>query len=185
MSSPLAILLKYLGPSFWTMVQEVSHEPSTLDIHVPSPAEDLRKVLEWDDFASNSTSSDFITQYVAAGELLALQTITNASNFLKVQNIEIAHLQQTMSLEKVKKHLIEMVDECHKESPLLEEKQGFIVLERGYASIPLPGIDVPFQSRYLWAGVMPFRAYLFPRPIMAQIHLLGNRLGINIVVSLR
>ncbi|KAG6893584.1 hypothetical protein C0992_009428 [Termitomyces sp. T32_za158] len=33
-------------------------------------------------------------------------------------------------------------------------------LERGFATIPLPGIDVPFHSRYLWAGVMPFRAYL-------------------------
>ena len=29
-----------------------------------------------------------------------------------------------------------------------------------FRSIPLPGIDVPFHSRYLWAGVMPFRAYL-------------------------
>ncbi|RPD53958.1 hypothetical protein L227DRAFT_464040, partial [Lentinus tigrinus ALCF2SS1-6] len=35
-----------------------------------------------------------------------------------------------------------------------------ITVERGFATIPLPGIDVPFHSRYLWAGVMPFRAYL-------------------------
>ncbi|EIW54222.1 uncharacterized protein TRAVEDRAFT_132290, partial [Trametes versicolor FP-101664 SS1] len=26
--------------------------------------------------------------------------------------------------------------------------------------IPSPVLDVPFHSRYLWAGVMPFRAYL-------------------------
>ena len=74
-------------------------------------------------------------QYVTAGELVALQTLTNVLNFLKVQKIDIAHLQQTMSLEKVKEHLIEIVDECHKESLLKEEKQGFIVLERGYASV--------------------------------------------------
>jgi fatty acid synthase subunit alpha len=72
-------------------------------------------------------------QYVTAGELVALQTLTNVLNFLKVQKIDIAHLQQTMSLEQVKEHLIEIVDECHKESLLKEEKQGFIVLERGYA----------------------------------------------------
>ncbi|KAI7955320.1 hypothetical protein MJO28_005720 [Puccinia striiformis f. sp. tritici] len=99
-------------------------------------------------------------QYVTAGELVALQTLTNVLNFLKVQKIDIAELQRTMSLEKVKEHLTEIVDECHKESLLQEQKQGFIVLERGFASIPLPGIDVPFHSRYLWAGVMPFRAYL-------------------------
>ena len=40
----------------------------------------------------------------------------------------------------------------------LKATEGHIVLERGFATIPLPGIDVPFHSRYLWAGVMPFRA---------------------------
>ena len=39
-----------------------------------------------------------------------------------------------------------------------KKEQGYITLERGFATIPLPGIDVPFHSRYLWAGVMPFRA---------------------------
>ncbi|KAI9604272.1 hypothetical protein H4Q26_003886 [Puccinia striiformis f. sp. tritici PST-130] len=85
-------------------------------------------------------------QYVTAGEL--------------VLKIDIAELQRTLSHEKVKEHLTEIVDECHKESLLQEPKQGFIVPERGFASIPLPGIDIPFHSRYLWAGVMPFRAYL-------------------------
>jgi len=28
----------------------------------------------------------------------------------------------------------------------------------GLATIPLSGIDVPFHSRYLWSGVIPFRA---------------------------
>ena len=39
-----------------------------------------------------------------------------------------------------------------------KKAEGHIKLERGLATIPLPGIDVPFHSRYLWAGVMPFRA---------------------------
>ncbi|KAJ7769033.1 fatty acid synthase, partial [Mycena olivaceomarginata] len=70
-------------------------------------------------------------QYVCAGELVALQTMTNVLNFLKVQKIDIAK----------------------------QKAEGHIKLERGFATIPLPGIDVPFHSRYLWAGVMPFRAY--------------------------
>jgi len=35
---------------------------------------------------------------------------------------------------------------------------GYITLERGIATITLLGIDVPFHSRYLWAGVLPFHA---------------------------
>jgi fatty acid synthase subunit alpha len=42
-----------------------------------------------------------------------------------------------------------------------KQAEGHIKLERGFATIPLPGIDVPFHSRYLWAGVMPFRACEF------------------------
>jgi hypothetical protein len=59
--------------------------------------------------------------------------------------------------------LFEIIDECHQKSLAQQELQGHITLERGFATIPLPGIDVPFHSRYLWAGVMPFRAceYLF------------------------
>ena len=38
-----------------------------------------------------------------------------------------------------------------------------MVLTRGYATIPLQGIDVPFHSRFLLRGVGPFRAYLKAR----------------------
>jgi len=42
----------------------------------------------------------------------------------------------------------------------MTETEGwtYIVLQRGLATIPLSSIDVPFHSRYLWSGVMPFRA---------------------------
>ena len=52
----------------------------------------------------------------------------------------------------------EIVTSCYAKAKEQQEKEGYIVLERGFATIPLPGIDVPFHSRYLWAGVMPFRA---------------------------
>ncbi|KZP00458.1 fatty acid synthase [Calocera viscosa TUFC12733] len=99
-------------------------------------------------------------QYVCAGELVSLQTLTNVLNYLKKENIDIPKLTEKFSVEKVKEMLDDIVDECYKTAKVLKEKEGHIKLERGFATIPLPGIDVPFHSRYLWAGVMPFRAYL-------------------------
>ncbi|EIN09976.1 fatty acid synthase [Punctularia strigosozonata HHB-11173 SS5] len=99
-------------------------------------------------------------QYVTAGELIALQTLTNVLNYLKVQKVDIAKLTEQLSIEKVKEMLAEIIDSCYQRSQELQKAEGYITLERGLATIPLPGIDVPFHSRYLWAGVMPFRAYL-------------------------
>ncbi|KAJ7828145.1 acyl transferase domain-containing protein [Mycena olivaceomarginata] len=95
-------------------------------------------------------------QYVCAGELVALQTMTNVLNFLKVQKIDIAKLTETFTVEKVKEMLGEIITECHTRATEQQKAEGHIKLERGFATIPLPGIDVPFHSRYLWAGVMPF-----------------------------
>ncbi|EPQ52677.1 hypothetical protein GLOTRDRAFT_112049 [Gloeophyllum trabeum ATCC 11539] len=99
-------------------------------------------------------------QYVCAGELVALQTVTNVLNYLKVQKIDISKLTETFTIEQVKEMLGEIVDNCYAKALELQKAQGYLQLERGFATIPLPGIDVPFHSRYLWAGVMPFRAYL-------------------------
>jgi fatty acid synthase subunit alpha len=99
-------------------------------------------------------------QYVCAGELLALQTMTNVLNYLKVQKIDITKLTEKFSVDKVKEMLGDIVKSCHEKSVEQQKAEGHIKLERGFATIPLPGIDVPFHSRYLWAGVMPFRAYL-------------------------
>jgi fatty acid synthase subunit alpha, fungi type len=117
-------------------------------------------------------------QYVCAGELVALQTLTNVLNYLKVQKIDIAkvrcklflagylyadlyQLTETYSVEKVKEMLGDIVTECFDRAKAQQMSEGYIKLERGFATIPLPGIDVPFHSRYLWAGVMPFRACMY------------------------
>jgi fatty acid synthase subunit alpha, fungi type len=60
-------------------------------------------------------------------------------------------------VEKVKEMLGDIVTECFERAKALQKSEGHISLERGFATIPLPGIDVPFHLRYLWAGVMPFR----------------------------
>src|ERR1700728_1755084 len=52
----------------------------------------------------------------------------------------------------------EIVVSSYERAKEQQRNEGYIKLERGFATIPLPGIDVPFHSRYLWAGVLPFRA---------------------------
>ncbi|KAI0067274.1 fatty acid synthase [Artomyces pyxidatus] len=99
-------------------------------------------------------------QYVCAGELVALQALTNVLNYLKIEKVDIAKLTEQFSIEKVKEMLGEIVKSCYQRALDQQKAEGYIKLDRGFATIPLPGIDVPFHSRYLWAGVMPFRAYL-------------------------
>ena len=70
-------------------------------------------------------------------------------------------MTERFSVDKVKEMLGEIVDSCFKRAQELQKAEGYIKLERDFATIPLPGIDVPFHSRYLWAGVLPFRACAF------------------------
>ncbi|KAL4959185.1 tetrafunctional fatty acid synthase subunit FAS1 [Aspergillus stella-maris] len=99
-------------------------------------------------------------QYVAAGDLRALDCLTNLLNYLKAQNIDIPALMQSMSLEDVKAHLVSIIHECVKQT---EAKPKPINLERGFATIPLKGIDVPFHSTFLRSGVKPFRSFLLKK----------------------
>ncbi|KAJ5600622.1 Fatty acid synthase subunit beta [Penicillium hetheringtonii] len=99
-------------------------------------------------------------QYVAAGDLRALDCLTNLLNFLKAQNIDIPALMQSMSLDDVKAHLVSIIQECVKQT---ESKPRPINLERGFATIPLKGIDVPFHSTFLRSGVKPFRSFLLKK----------------------
>ncbi|KAH9973580.1 hypothetical protein BGW80DRAFT_1252123 [Lactifluus volemus] len=89
-------------------------------------------------------------QYVCAGELVTLQTLTNVLNYLK--------LTEKFGLTKVKDMLKDIVNNCYDHALEKQKAEGYIVLECGLATIPLAGIDAPFHSRYLWSGVIPFRA---------------------------
>jgi fatty acid synthase subunit alpha len=73
-------------------------------------------------------------------------------------------LVETFSVEKVKEMLGDIVKSCFEKAQEQQKAEGYIKLERGFATIPLPGIDVPFHSRYLWAGVIPFRACMLTSP---------------------
>lgn len=81
-------------------------------------------------------------------------------NYLKAQNIDIPALMQSMSIEDLKTHLVSIIQECAKQT---EAKPTPINLERGFATIPLKGIDVPFHSTFLRSGVKPFRSFLLKK----------------------
>jgi fatty acid synthase subunit beta len=99
-------------------------------------------------------------QYVCAGELRALDTLTGVTNYLKQSKIDIQQLMTQMSLEDVKAHLVEIIRECAKQT---EAKPTPLDLQRGFATIPLKGIDVPFHSTFLRSGVKPFRSFLLKK----------------------
>jgi len=109
-------------------------------------------------------------QYVCAGELRALATLTNVLNALKAQKIDLEKLAGMMSVEELKEKLAEIIDGAWDMAVEKEKKDGAVILERGFATIPLPGIDVPFHSRYLWPGVMSFRNYLIKKIDVLQLN---------------
>lgn len=82
------------------------------------------------------------------------------TNFLKAQKVDINDLMNKMSLEDVKAHLTEIIDECARQT---EAKESPLELQRGFATIPLKGIDVPFHSTFLRSGVKPFRNFLLKK----------------------
>ena len=86
--------------------------------------------------------------------------MTNVTNFLKAQKVDIQHLMETLSLEDVKARLVEIIREC---AAVTKQKAYPINLERGFATIPLKGIDVPFHSTFLRSGVKPFRSFLLKK----------------------
>lgn len=99
-------------------------------------------------------------QYVCAGDLRALDTLTNVLNFLKAQKIDIQKLMQSMALEDVKEQLVDIIKGCAEQT---NAKPKPIELQRGFATIPLRGIDVPFHSTFLRSGVKPFRSFLLKK----------------------
>ncbi|KAI0021548.1 beta subunit of fatty acid synthase [Xylariomycetidae sp. FL0641] len=99
-------------------------------------------------------------QYVCAGDLRALDTLTSVTNFLKAQKVDINQLRAELSTEEVKKHLVDIIKGCAQQT-LAKPKP--LDLQRGFATIPLKGIDVPFHSTFLRSGVKPFRNILLKK----------------------
>ncbi|KAG6979527.1 Fatty acid synthase subunit beta [Fusarium oxysporum f. sp. conglutinans] len=75
-------------------------------------------------------------QYVCAGDLRALDTLAGVANFIKVQKIAIEEVKD--NIEEVKGHLREIIRGCAEKTLA---KPTPLELERGFATIPLRGID--------------------------------------------
>jgi len=99
-------------------------------------------------------------QYVCAGDLRALDTLTSVTNFIKAMKIDIEQMRREYSPDKVKEELVEIIKKCAAET---EAKPKPLELQRGFATIPLRGIDVPFHSTFLRSGVKPFRNFLLKK----------------------
>lgn len=99
-------------------------------------------------------------QYVCAGDLRALDTLGGVCNAIKMMKIDIEKMRKEYSAETVKEQLVEIIKSCANDT---EAKPTPLVLQRGFATIPLPGIDVPFHSTFLRSGVKPFRSFLLKK----------------------
>ncbi|KAJ3214628.1 3-oxoacyl-[acyl-carrier-protein] synthase [Dinochytrium kinnereticum] len=100
-------------------------------------------------------------QYVVAGELVNLDTLRLVLNKLKAMNLNFAELVKTKTIAEIEELLDGIVDEALVASRARKEAAGGIMIpERGVATIPLAGIDVPFHSSFLLNGVGPFREIL-------------------------
>jgi len=97
-------------------------------------------------------------QYVCAGDLRALDTLAGVTNFIKKQQIDIEEMRT--NIEEAKDALRQIIRGCA-EATL--KKPLPLELERGFATIPLRGIDVPFHSTFLRSGVKPFRSFLLKK----------------------
>lgn len=98
-------------------------------------------------------------QYVVAGHVIALDV-----------------LEQCLSSGEPTQALGTAVDRSRKRFDACKERDVVFELARGAATIPLPGIDVPFHSRQLLSGVPAFRELLEPRLPLHRVERVLHRL---------
>jgi len=126
-------------------------------------------------------------QYVVAGDVVNLETLTRVLNELRARKVDVARMLATQSLAEVARQLSEAIERELAAVRALRDAAaasgGVLELTRGDATVPLPGIDVPFHSHFLRSGVAPFRAYLAQRinPADVDVALLSGKYVPNLV----
>ncbi|RKO84190.1 acyl transferase, partial [Blyttiomyces helicus] len=100
------------------------------------------------------------SQYVVAGELSNLETLRLVLNKVKALNLDFKELVATKTVDEIEEALSGIADEALEAAASKKLARGYIIPERGIATIPLAGIDVPFHSSFLLSGVTPFREIL-------------------------
>ena len=104
-------------------------------------------------------------QYVTAGNLIALDCLQKVLDVLHAKKVDFQTLMQTQSLTQIETMLSQLVQDqlSLSISKVTQSDSTFLVLDRGRATIPLPGIDVPFHSSFLIPGITAFREILQKR----------------------
>ncbi|PYH98069.1 malonyl CoA-acyl carrier protein transacylase [Aspergillus ellipticus CBS 707.79] len=100
------------------------------------------------------------SQYVCAGDLRALDTLTTIINKISQNQPRFQALlgPQTLPVEELRSSVVETLQHS---ASLSKTKPQPIQLQRGVATVPLKGIDVPFHSSFLSPGINAFRACLY------------------------
>ncbi|KAJ3071925.1 3-oxoacyl-[acyl-carrier-protein] synthase [Podochytrium sp. JEL0797] len=100
-------------------------------------------------------------QYVMAGSLINLEVLRLTLNKIKSLNLNFIELVRTKTIAEIEAVLDGICDDAIAAAKAKRVSSGGVVTpERGVATIPLPGIDVPFHSSFLLNGVAPFREIL-------------------------
>lgn len=84
-------------------------------------------------------------QYIVTGHVITL----------KILDLALTHIHRN---PRDVADVVRVVEGLVADHASIDQHQ--VVLQRGHATIPLPGVDVPFHSRYLLSGVPRFREYL-------------------------
>ncbi|KAJ3074593.1 3-oxoacyl-[acyl-carrier-protein] synthase, partial [Rhizoclosmatium hyalinum] len=116
-------------------------------------------------------------QYVMAGSLTNLDVLRRTLNKIKGLNLNFIELVRTKTIAEIEAVLDEICDEAIAGARAKKAADGVLVPERGVATIPLPGIDVPFHSSFLLNGVAPFREILIKSfdPARLNVNLLKGK----------
>jgi fatty acid synthase subunit beta len=125
-----------------------------LRLLVPQIASFTHRLLE----IVNYNVEDF--QYVVAGELIALEILSNVLNYISKSKLDIGKLVKDLGTDKLKLKLDAIINEINNDSLNRRKNGESFELQRGIATIPLVGIDVPFHSSFLLGGVPSFRKCL-------------------------
>ncbi|KAF4637609.1 hypothetical protein G7Y89_g486 [Cudoniella acicularis] len=96
-------------------------------------------------------------QYVCAGELLALDCLTEILHYIATQKPNLEWINRPGSGADDETRFLSTIRSITQKT---QAKQTVIELKRGTGIIPLEGIDVPFHSTFLRPGVASFREFL-------------------------
>ncbi|KAA8642645.1 uncharacterized protein ATNIH1004_011590 [Aspergillus tanneri] len=98
------------------------------------------------------------SQYVCAGDLRALDCLSAVMGEVKQRPQDFQDvLQAERPLDEIRDCVLSTVRQC---ASGIRAKPLPIELQRGVATVPLRGIDVPFHSSFLAPGIAAFRACL-------------------------